>query len=52
METKICGKCGNELSIDNFHKNKSTKDGLHNYCKDCMKSYRTSKKSNVEKGGY
>lgn len=51
METKICGKCGNELSIDNFHKNKSTKDGLHNYCKDCMKSYRTSKKSNVEKGG-
>ena len=47
METKICGKCGKELSIDNFHKNKSTKDGLHNYCKDCMKSYKTSKKSNV-----
>lgn len=54
METKICGKCGKELSIDNFYKDKSTKDGLHNYCKDCIKSYRTSKKSNVEKkrGGY
>lgn len=51
METKICGKCGKELSIDNFYKDKSTKDGLHNYCKDCIKSYRTSKKSDVRGRG-
>lgn len=32
---KICASCKCELSIDNFHKKKSTKDGLHNYCKIC-----------------
>lgn len=35
METKICTKCGRELSVDMFHKKSTSKDGLQHYCKDC-----------------
>lgn len=35
METKICTKCGRELSVDMFHKKSTSKDGLQNYCKEC-----------------
>ena len=34
-ELKKCSKCGLELPLDNFHKNKIKKDGLHYYCKKC-----------------
>lgn len=33
---KRCSKCGKTKSIDDFHKNKNTKDGRHYYCKECM----------------
>lgn len=33
--TKICSKCGRELSISEFHKDKSHKDGLRSECKEC-----------------
>jgi len=32
---KVCSKCGKELSLDNFHKNKGNKDGLSGACKGC-----------------
>jgi len=37
MTTKICSKCKRELSIEMFCKDKSRKDGLYCYCKDCKK---------------
>lgn len=51
METKICKKCGKELPVDKFYKNKSQKDGFGYYCKDCVNAYKSSKKANAEGGG-
>lgn len=34
---KTCRKCSIEKPLDDFHKNKSQKDGLQSYCKTCMK---------------
>lgn len=49
METKKCNKCGRVLTIDNFHKKKSSKDGLQDYCKECHKqSVRQSYNKNKE----
>lgn len=36
---KICYKCKIEKSSELFRKNKSKKDGLNSYCKDCYKYY-------------
>lgn len=38
-DTKICSKCGKELSLDDFHKRKSSKDGYRGVCKVCVKLY-------------
>ena len=35
METKVCKKCGRELSISDFYTNSKAKDGLATYCKGC-----------------
>ena len=35
MQTKICSKCGRELSLDNFYKKKDGKYGVSSICKDC-----------------
>ena len=51
METKICKKCGKELPVDKFYKNKSQKDGLGYYCKDCVNAYKSSKKKPMRMGG-
>ena len=32
---KTCFKCKKELSLDNFHKDKKTKDGIKIICKQC-----------------
>ena len=37
---KQCGKCKELKSHSDFHKNKSTKDGLARWCKQCKKEYR------------
>ena len=37
METKVCKKCGRELPIEEFYKNKGNKDGHENKCKECFK---------------
>lgn len=39
METKVCKKCGRELPLSEFHKNKGHKDGHLNVCKECHKQY-------------
>jgi len=32
---KICSKCKEEKSVNDFYKNKYREDGLHHYCKIC-----------------
>ena len=39
METKICKKCGRELPLSEFHKDKCKKDGYCCQCKECQKKY-------------
>lgn len=36
--TKVCSRCKIELDLSYFGKDKSTKDGLRYYCKDCNNS--------------
>jgi hypothetical protein len=38
MNTKICVKCKEVKSLDDFHKNSRSSDGLHSYCKECNKA--------------
>lgn len=35
MQTKICSKCGRELSLDNFY---NKKHGVSGFCKECYKA--------------
>ena len=37
VETKVCPRCGRELPVTKFYKNKSRPDGLSSYCKECRK---------------
>lgn len=39
METKTCIKCGRELPLNKFYKNKNCKDGHSSWCKECAKQY-------------
>lgn len=39
MKTKICQKCKKEKSITEFSKNKSKKDQLNSWCKECVRIY-------------
>jgi len=39
MLAKICAKCGTEKPIDEFYKNKTTKDGFFRRCKSCVYGY-------------
>lgn len=36
--TKTCNKCSRELPVICFAVNKTTRDGLHNECRDCAKT--------------
>lgn len=36
---KRCSKCGRELPLSEFYKNKGKKDGLMCWCKDCCKAH-------------
>lgn len=38
-KTKLCGHCGKKLPLDHFWKNRSTKDGLQGFCKECHSLY-------------
>src|ERR1051325_9558717 len=37
---KFCTRCGTGKSLDNFHKNKGSYDGLTSLCKTCCSVYR------------
>lgn len=39
MEMKVCSKCGEEKSVEEFNKNSAKKDGLCLYCKACIRLY-------------
>ena len=46
---KICSLCKETKSLDSFGKNKLQEDGLHYYCKSCVKNIRNAhKESNPE----
>lgn len=38
MEAKICTKCNETKSLNDFYKGKRYKDGLQVHCKECQKS--------------
>ena len=48
MDKKICTKCKIEKNVDNFCKNKTRKDGLSDWCKDCLAEYRNSRKEEIK----
>lgn len=40
MKRKKCSKCGKKRVLEkSFYKNKHSKDGYQNNCKDCQKGY-------------
>ena len=39
VKTKKCGKCGRELPVDNFSKDKTKKDGLQSWCRECKNKH-------------
>lgn len=39
METKICTKCKIEKPIEEFNRNKTSKDGRHCWCNSCKSEY-------------
>lgn len=39
METKICNICNINKKIEEYHKDKTKKDGHRNKCKECSKKY-------------
>lgn len=39
MPTKKCSKCGLELPLSEFNKNKNAKDGLQEKCRKCFSEY-------------
>lgn len=41
IEFKVCTKCKRELELSSFHNNKSTKDGLSYWCKECNRKQNT-----------
>ena len=38
MKTKVCSKCKQEKTLDQFHKAKKYKEGVGCYCKECSKA--------------
>lgn len=49
VTTKECKKCGRELPLANFSRNKSTKDGLDHYCKECRAKARKKRHPQPDK---
>lgn len=53
METKHCNKCGRDLPLEAFGRDKSRHDGLQRSCKECLRAYtnafRAKKRNGPEK---
>lgn len=47
--TKVCYKCGRELPLSEFYKNRTTKDGLQRECKECRKMLDSNKSKKLSK---
>jgi len=45
VKTKLCRKCGDEKSLDEFSKSKTTKDGRYSLCKKCKSAYKKKHKA-------
>lgn len=41
--TKFCSKCRSSKTAENFSKCTASKDGLHNWCKECVRAYKRSR---------
>lgn len=56
IEIKICSKCGLELNVNNFCKDKRHKDGLASSCKKCHKEvcqkYRENNRDKISERNY
>lgn len=46
IKTKKCSKCGEVKTLDNFGKNKRSKDGLRYSCRECENSIRRKQNNN------
>ena len=46
---KVCSHCKNELPVDMFYKDSSTKDGLASFFKECKKEQEVSRKEKRQK---
>ena len=49
---KKCTKCNQEKDLTEFHKSRSTKDGLQYCCKACLKLYREDPKNKQRQKAY
>lgn len=47
-KTKYCHRCDKTLPIANFSTNKSSPDGLQNYCKPCRRLYAKERRSRAK----
>ena len=44
--TKRCTKCGEEKNIDQYHSNKTCKNGLLPYCISCQRKFNNEYRAN------
>lgn len=44
---KVCTKCKIEKELSEFHKRKSSKDGLRSWCKECRRQYNKENKEAI-----
>ena len=51
MKTKRCTKCGKSLPVSEFHKHPSTRDGLQNHCKVCIRAYQRQRRQRLKDEG-
>ena len=45
---KVCNKCEREISLSEFHKDKTHRDGYHSVCKKCKEIYRINNKEHID----
>ena len=48
METKVCTKCGRELTLSDFYNDRSKKDGKESNCKECRKEHLETNKEKIK----
>lgn len=51
-KTKVCTKCKIEHPVENFYKNRTTKDGMDNQCMVCHKEYQCPTESNKQRNRF